>query len=454
MLEYLIDDNIVDKNDRIAVGVSGGADSMILLWALMDKQKEKGFYFEVININHHIRGAEGDRDSIFVEEFCKGHKIDYKIIDIDVLKLKKDEKKSLEEAARIARYDAFRKVMKTDKLNKLFLAHHKNDQAETVLMHIFRGSGISGAVGIKNDMTIFRPLLNLKKTEILKLTKEHGIEYVEDSTNADSNYTRNYLRNVVIPDIEKVYPSVVDAVCSFSKRCEEVQDFILSKIDNALIEEQEGCVLIGDNVIKEHKVLVREYIKKAFEKLGVFSDIETKHYNLVYELFFAEVNKEISLPHEIVAKRTYSGVKLFVKTKETDNFETFEFVKNGEIVFGGKFKIKTELVAMDQVVYGEGALFVDVNKVSNNAVWRTRRLGDKFSKFGTGSKKFNDYLTNKKIDSDARDSIPLLAVEDNILVVLGDDISEYVKIDSSTDDVVKITFEKLWFHFHWQNIKL
>ena len=86
MLEYLINDNLVDKNDRIAVGISGGADSMLLLWALIDKQKEKGFYFEVININHHIRGAESDRDSIFVEEFCKGHKIDYKIIDIDVLK--------------------------------------------------------------------------------------------------------------------------------------------------------------------------------------------------------------------------------------------------------------------------------------------------------------------------------------------------------------------------------
>lgn len=451
MLEYLIGDDVVNKDDRIAVGVSGGADSMLLLWALLDKKRQIGFYLEVININHHIRGVESDRDSSFVEEFCKKHKIDYKIIDVDVLKLKKDEKKSIEESARIARYNAFKKVMKADRLNKLFLAHHKNDQAETVLMHIFRGAGISGAVGIKNDLVICRPLLNLKKSEILNIANEHGIEFVEDSTNADSNYTRNYLRNVVIPEIEKIYPNVVDAICSFSKRCDEAQDFILSKIDDSLIKKCEDYILLNDKAFKENKVLVREYIKRAFEKLGVFSDIETKHYKLVYELSFQDVNKEISLPHDVVAKRTYLGVKLFIRNETCENLDVYEFVKNGEIDFRGKFKIVTRVISMDEVVYGEGALFVDLNKVSNKAVWRTRRLGDKFSKIGTGSKKLNDYLTNKKIDSDVRDFIPLLATDDNVLVVLGDDICENVKIDSNTDEVVKITFERLWFHFHWQN---
>ena len=442
MLEYLINDNIVAKEDRIAVGVSGGADSMVLLWALLDKQKQVGFYFEVINVNHHIRGTESDRDSLFVEEFCKKRKIPYKIVDVDVLKLKKDEKKTLEESARAARFDAFEKIMKQNKLGKLFLAHHKNDQAETILMHIFRGSGVSGASGIKDTKTTFRPLLNLSKVEILKIAKDHGIEYVEDSTNQDSAYTRNFIRNKIIPQIEEVYPGLVDNICAFGKKCENLQAFIMSQVNDSLILENEDEVVLNQQIFELDKILVREYIKKAFEKLGVYSDIETKHFSLVYELAFLEVNKEISLPHGVVARKTYSGVKL-LKNKQNQIMEKeYEFVKIGSINFGDDLVIHTQVVKSDEVVYGEGALFIDATKVSNNAVWRTRRNGDKFAKFGTGSKKLNDYLTNKKIEVTNRDNIPLLASGESVLVVLGDDISENVKIDSTTDEIVKITFDK------------
>ena len=449
MLEYLIEDKIVEKEDRIAVGVSGGADSMVLLWALLDKQKQIGFYFEVVNINHHIRGAESDRDSLFVEEFCKKRKIPYKIIDVDVLKLKKDEKKTLEESARIARYNAFEKVMKQNKLNKLFLAHHKNDQAETILMHIFRGSGISGASGIKDTKTTFRPLLNFTKKEILNIAQEHGIDFVEDSTNEDTNYTRNFIRNKVIPQIEEVYPGLVDNICAFGKKCEGLQSFILSQIDESLILISDDEVVLNQRIFEFDKILVREYIKKAFEKIGVFSDIEAKHFSLVYELSSLEVNKEIYLPHEVVARKIYSGVKLYKNKSNSVVEEEYEFIKNGKFKFGNDFVINTQVVKSDEVVYGEGALFVDATKISNTAIWRTRRNGDKFAKFGTGSKKLNDYLTNKKIDVLERDKIPVLASGESVLVILGDDISENVKIDATTDEIVKITFDKIWFH--WQN---
>lgn len=442
MLEYLINDEMVCEADRIAVGVSGGADSMVLLWALIDKQKQIPFYFEVVNVNHHLRGEEGDGDSKFVEEFCKKRKIDYKVVDVDVLKLKKDEKMSVEEAARAARFDAFKKVMKSDKLNKLFLAHHKNDQAETILMHILRGSGVSGAAGIKNSNNTFRPLLNLKKSEILKIAKDHGVTYVEDSTNADSAYSRNYLRNVVLPQIEKVYPSAVDAICAFGEKCADIQDFVISQINEDLIVEKDDAVLVKEAAFDENKMLVREYIKKAFDSLGVFADVEAKHYALCAELVEAEVNKELSLPHETIARRVYEGIKFFKKKETYQNTNEYEFLKDGEISFGNEYVIKTQIVKSDEVEYSDGVLYLDAAKVSTNAVWRTRRLGDKFSKFGTGSKKLNDYFTNQKIEVEFRDRIPLLATGEQVLVVIGDDISENVKIDADTDEIVKITFEK------------
>ena len=444
MFEFLIDDKFVSKDDRIAVGVSGGADSMLLLWSLIDKQKQVGFYFEVININHHIREKASDEDSKFVEDFCKKRKIDCKVIDVDVKKLKKDEKYTLEESARVARYDAFKTVMKQDKLNKLFLAHQKNDQAETILMHIFRGAGLSGAVGIKNTDTIFRPLLNLTKDEILRLAKEHGIDFVHDESNADNDYSRNYIRNVVLPQIENVYPKAVENIALFGKRCEEIQNYILSLIDETLIKVQKNEVVFNEKIFEFKSFIAREYLKKGFEALGVFSDIESKHISMIFELNKCEVNKEISLPHGIIAKKTYAGVKLLKSLGKKSEVLEFEFVKNGEIVFGEHFKIITKVVGFDDVVYGEG-LYVDANKISTNAIWRTRKLGDKFSKLGTGSKKFNDYLTNSKIDFELRDILPILAAQQNVLVVANDDVSENVKIDATTDEIVKITFERLWF---------
>ncbi len=442
MFEYLIDDKFVCKDDRIAVGVSGGADSMLLLWGLLDKQKQIGFYLKVINVNHHIRGDASDADSRFVENFCKKRKIDCKIVDVDAKKLKNDKKYTLEESARVARHDAFKAIMKKDKLNKLFLAHHKNDQAETILMHIFRGAGISGAVGIKNTDVIFRPLLNLTKDEILTLAKEHGVEFVQDESNADNDYSRNYIRNVILPQVDGVYPKVVENIVSFGKRCEEVLNYVLSMIDENLIEKKLNEVILNQNIFEQKKFIMREYLKKAFDYLGVYSDIESKHVALIFELSKAEVNKEISLPHNLIAKKTYTGVKILKQIAGVKEKKIYEFVKNGEIVFGDKFKIVTKVIGSDDVVYGEG-LFVDFNKISTNAIWRTRKQGDRFSKIGTGSKKLNDYFTNNKVDYELRDELPILAVDENVLVVLGDDVSENVKIDKDTDEIVKITFEGL-----------
>ena len=440
MLEFLINDSMVSKEDRIAVGVSGGADSMLLLWALLDKQKEVGFHLYVINVNHHIRGEESDRDSLFVEDFCKKKKIEYIVADVDVLKLKKDEKYTLEESARKLRYEVFANEMKKNSLNKLFLAHHKNDQAETILMHIFRGSGISGAVGIKQTDRIVRPLLSYSKAEILKMADEYGVKFVNDSTNEASDTSRNYLRNIVIPEIERVYPGVVNTICEFGERCKEIDEFVKSFVNANLVIENADYLLLKDSVFDEKPFIVREYVKLVFEKLGVFSDIESKHYKLVSDLVGAEVNKKLDFPHDLEVKRTYEGLKFYKKSKAKKIEDCFNFVL-GKFEFEGYGTISASLVNAHEVVYGEGSFYVDQSKISTNAVWRTRKDGDVFAKLGTGSKKLNDYFTDKKIDIDMRDKLPLLCTGNNVLVVAGFDISENVKIDGLTDQIVKLDFE-------------
>ncbi len=437
MLEYLIDDKFVSKEDKIAVGVSGGADSMVLLWGLLDKQKEIGFDLHVININHHIRGKESDDDSLFVEKFCKDKKIKHTIVDVDVKKLKADQKMTLEESARKARYDAFYKIMKKEKLNKLFLAHHKNDQVETILMHILRGSGISGACGMKDSNVIFRPLLNFDKKQILKIADEHGIKFVNDETNDCNEYSRNYLRNVVIPAIEQKYPKAVDAIFEFGKKCKNVQKYIENNVKNENIEINDGFILLKDVVFQEDSVLIREYIKRIFEMFQVFADVEAKHYEMIVKLSNAKVNTCIDLPHDICAGKTYAGIKFFKKTMKTLVADAFDF-SIGEIKVGENKKIICEFVEADDVVYGEGVLYADYGKISTDAVWRTRRVGDVFAKLGTGSKKLNDYFTDKKIENLTRDDVFVLATSNQVLVVAGHDVSEKVKIDGETEQIVAI----------------
>ncbi len=439
MLEHLIEDSVISKDDRIAVGVSGGADSMVLLWALLDKQKQVGFYLKVVNVNHHLRGEESDSDTKFVKDFCEKKKIPCEIVDVDVKTLKVDKKLTLEESARIARYDAFAKIMKVDKLNKLFLAHHKNDQVETILMHIFRGSGVSGASGIKQSDYVVRPLLNLDKNEILKIASEHGVKFVTDSSNADNAFSRNYVRNVVVPAIEKAYPNVVNSIFEFGKKCKEMQEFVQKNIKTEYFEENNDYIVLKDQAFLEHSVVGHEYIKQVFEKLKIFADIEAKHYDMIFDLQKCSVNKSVDLPHQIQAKRTYTGVKFFKKTSKKKIEKQHEFVV-GELDFEGYGKIVTKLVSADEVIYGEGALFADYSKISNNAVWRIRSLGDTFAKLGTGSKKLNDYFTDKKIDFEKRDNLPILAVENLVLIVAENDVSENVKIDGQTDQIVKIEF--------------
>ena len=439
MLEFLLKGVKIDKNDRIAVGVSGGADSMLLLWSLYDLQKKGKFFMKVVNVNHNIRGEESDRDSLFVKDFCEKKNIPYEIVSVQAKKTKAEQKITLEESARKLRYAAFAKVMKKDKLNKLFLAHHKNDQAETILMNIFRGAGILGASGIKQDGVIFRPLLNFKKSEILSLAKEYGIKYVEDSTNAENDATRNYLRNVVIPEIEKVYPSAIDAIFAFGEKCKDMQKFIEGQLNPDFIEEFNGFVLVKSAVFHTHKILVREYLKTAFAKMGVYADIEARHYELATKLFDADVNTMLNFPHELILKKTYAGIKIFKEQENVQDFGEYEFIV-GKTEIKNIGVIETSIVSPDDVVYGDGSLYVDQSKISTNAIWRTRRLGDVFAKLGSGSKKLNDYFTDKKIDVDVRDMIPLLVVQNQVCVVAGLDVSEKVKIDGNTDQIVKIVF--------------
>ncbi len=215
--------NMVEKDERIAVAFSGGADSTVLLHYLNTHRKNVC----AIHINHMIRGEEADRDEEFCRLFCQSRNISFFSKRVDVPAYSKKEGVGMEEAARILRYQAIEEICTAQGITKVATAHHADDNAETLLFNIARGASLAGARGIPAVRGMYiRPLLSVTRDEILLYAKANGVEYVNDSTNTDTEYTRNYIRHKIIPSLKRVNPKLCDAIHRFTKSCTRDEDYL------------------------------------------------------------------------------------------------------------------------------------------------------------------------------------------------------------------------------------
>ncbi len=236
--------NLINEGDKIVIGVSGGPDSMSLLNVLNNLKDTLKIKLYVAHINHMIR-KEAEEETLYVEEFCKNAKIDCYIKRIDVIKKSNLEKIGTEEAGRKARYDFFEQVLKQVGANKIATAHNANDNAETVLMNIFRGTGISGLKGIEpiRDNKFIRPLIECERCEIEEYCEINKLQPKIDKSNFENVYTRNKIRNILIPHIKKEFnPNIISALNKLSNVAKEENDFI-----------QKYC-----NEIMEHKLILQK----------------------------------------------------------------------------------------------------------------------------------------------------------------------------------------------------
>lgn len=427
--------NLIKEGDVVGVGVSGGQDSMALLHYLIEYRKEKKFEIVVVNIDHSIR-EESEEDSRFVMNYAKEHKLRAHTFKIDVPKYSEEEGLSLETAARDVRYRVFASLIEKNIVNKIATAHHLSDQAETILFHIFRGCGTSGAKGmeIKRDYFI-RPMLETKKKDIVKYVEEHDIHYVEDKTNKDNSYDRNYIRNVVIPSIEKRWPAFTENLSNFATCCKEDDEYINSKIitDNIIVEKKTVRIPLSSFIFE--KPVIARIIFKALAQIGVNKDIENKHINLIIDLAKKGQNgAKIKLANNVSCYKEYDFVTLSNQKKE---------MKVGSWPFKiGKYDIddfgRLQVKSVDKMEYDEN-LYVDANKIPKTAKWRYRKDGDTITKFGGGTKKLKTYLIDKKVPARKRDDLVVLADKNEIYVVAGVGISDKAKIDDNTKKIYQIS---------------
>lgn len=421
MAKNLVLDAPYLKNSNIALALSGGRDSMALAYAL----KAQGTPFFAVNFEHGIRGAKSKEDSKFVADWCEENGIECLSISFDTVAYAKEKGLTVEQGARELRYYHLNKLVEEGKCHIVALAHHNDDQAETMLMRIFRGTGVRGLKGMSEVSGCFvRPLINYTREDIDAYVKENNIPYVEDETNSDDTYTRNYIRKE-LKELTKRFPALGEAMARLSRNATEIDEYLLSQVGEVDIVDGECKMAVDEfknTAIAKRKILV------IFEKLGVRQDIEERHYPLIFDLANAENGKHLDLPHGIVAHKDGDSI-VFGAVTTPDKLEEIPF--DGVTIEG-----VITVTPIDKFEKGEDELIIDLNKIPSQAVLRHPREKDKIRKFGGGSKSLGDFLTDKKVPLRKRKDLIVLASapdgyknSNEILFVLGVEISADLKVE-------------------------
>ena len=313
--------NLIEKNDKIVVGVSGGPDSMCLLNILNSLSKQLEFSIYVAHINHMIR-EEAEEETRYVEDYCRKIDVPCFIKRIDVTQKSVDEKIGTEEAGRKARYDFFEEVANKVNANKIAIAHNANDNAETILMNIFRGTGSSGLKGIEpiRDNKFIRPLIECERYEIEKYCEENKLKPKIDQSNFENIYTRNKIRNILIPNIKQEYnPNIIQSINKMSELLREENDFINEYVENVwktLIKSQSKSELIID--LKKFNKIDNRFIKSKIvfygikKILGSTQGIEKVHVDDIILLCEKNIGNKYLTPNKHIKIYVNSGEVKFI----------------------------------------------------------------------------------------------------------------------------------------------
>lgn len=441
ILDFIKKHNLIKAGEVIGVGVSGGIDSMCLLHFLNAHREALDIEVVAIHINHGIREESFD-EARFVLQKCKEMGVRVYKFSIDAPKIAKEKHISVETAAREGRYGVFDALVKKDIVDKIALAHHQSDQAETILMHIFRGCGAEGAKGMDpiRDGIYIRPMLPVSKEEINEYAFLNNIEYVEDQSNKDISITRNYVRNVIMKDILKKWTNAIEAINNFATSVSEDDEYIKSRLDTNALLVDDKIVQMPCSYFSGSPSVYSRIVFEALKRIGVNKDIERKHLALIKDLAInGENGKKLKLPFDITVSKEYNFLTFENNYVEKPNLsrtlkcEEFSAPNFGTVTIK---RVKTDKPRED------GALYFDYRKVPKDARWRYREDGDMFEKFGGGTKKLKSFLIDKKIPVRLRDYIPVLASGNEVYVIAGVEISDKVKVEKGVPTCFKLTVDK------------
>lgn len=438
---YMEQQKLLPADSSVLVGVSGGADSVCLLAALCELAESRRLQIHAVHVHHGIRGAEADRDAAYVQELCERLSVPCEVVYRDVPQLAKQWQMTVEEAARRVRYEIFAEKCEREGMDYIAVAHHREDQEETILMNLFRGSGLTGAAGMQPvNGRIVRPLLEMSRAEIEDYLNRREIPWCTDSTNADTDYTRNFLRRKLLPEIYEQFPQAGERLRHFAGIAGETDRYLQRQAEHFL--EVHGG--IAKEAFRQENPVLQPYILRcAMKQAGVpAKDVTAKHYESMGELCGKPVGHRISLPGGYEA---CSGYEQLVLREKNGAEEVPEGAAEPPILWSDRLRMCTEVFPYEKnrnFPKNAYTKWFDYDKITESAVLRTRQSGDRFSPLPHGSKKLKDYMIDGKIPRELRDRIPLVADGAQILWIVGCRMSEAYKVTEETKRILQITIRE------------
>ncbi len=432
-------DNLIAKGERVGVALSGGEDSVCLLYLLKEKSEKIGFKVVAVNVEHGIRGESSLSDTAFCVRLCEKLNIPLKRYSVDAPTYSSENGTTIEEGARKLRYDCFFDALSSGFCDKIATAHHESDDAETVLFNLFRGTSVSGLKGMEEVSMggrVVRPMLGVKKADIEKYISDNKIEFVVDETNSDARYTRNFIRQKVLPIIKEKFPSVENSVKKLSLSAKSDDDFLYS-LAKEKVSFLGGCAYIK---IGEPYPVFSRSIVLALKGMGVQKDFDNRHIASLFALSQNISGKKVDLLGGLYAVK--EGENIVIKRKTEKIFEEEKPFKIGvtKCLLGDVYIEKRSIEEANEKAKSRDGFYVDFDKIPHDAVIRRRKTGDVFDKFGGGRVPLKKFLTDKKIPADKKDETYVIAKDSVVYAVLGVEISSLIKIDEATVSPLKITF--------------
>ena len=418
--------NMLNNGENIVVGLSGGADSCALTHILTRLSGKMDLHITSVHINHGIRGEEAERDERSAEEFCRRLNIEFIAYHCDIPSEAAKRGIGEEEAGRLVRYEKFYETAEKKNGAKTAVAHNMNDKAETLIMNLCRGAGMKGLAGIKPvGGSIIRPLIFCTRDEIEKYCDDNNIEYCTDSTNLQNEYTRNKIRNILLPWLsENINPAAGMNMANASELLREEEEYLESKAQEQykklLKDSGDGFVsLNADGLASEHSVIRRRVLRIALRSLRPdMRDFGRKHIENAEDILMGDTGRRISLPGGITVSKGYGLINILYDREKQGAFCY-------DIEPGKKYFIKeTEryvLLSLNEEKNIKNAVNIctkkiDYDKIKDKIQLRTRQTGD-FISIKNGRKKIKDIFIDDKIPSDKRDSYPMLVCGKSVIIV-------------------------------------
>lgn len=445
-------ESLFAAGDKLLLAVSAGADSTAMLYLMSRLRFSYNLSLLAVHINHQLRGEASMEDERHIKEICMRLSVPLVIRRIEL-----GQEGDLENRARIARFETFRIILENYKFNRIMLAHHKWDHAETFLMNLFRGAGLSGMSGIKAlNGDVAHPMLAFNPQELRELLLEAGISWREDASNADNRFTRNRMRNELMPLLVRDYnPQIREKLCDsaviFNQADQYIAERARRKFRKICVENGSGRIVLSIPDLLKSVAIERFYIlREAFNQAcGTRLDLSGNHVRELSELLTSAGSKFISLPHGVLAIKRYQELHFSIYPEDVHSPEAETLTIGNEraraVHMDHRFSFKLlKVLPAKMNEMDKTTVILDADKLCGHIKIRRRIAGDRFIPFGMREfKKLKDFFIDEKVAKYDRDLIPVFEDDEKIIWICGWRLDNRVRYDENTTRYLMIHAESL-----------